>query len=85
MQKTRESKSNFQFVGWYAIAYLAACSFVMGKIVLPAIFILWLFCGWKVMSFISDTFVIGDESVKTTVTIAGFAGVLGVVSLLSLL
>lgn len=82
----RESKkSNFQFVGWYVIAYLGACGFVMGKVVIPALFILWLFCGWAATRLVVDAFVLGDESAKATATVAGFVGVLGAISLLSLI
>lgn len=83
--KKEKGKDHFQLIGWYIIAYLIFCMFTLNQFVMPLAFVLWAFLGWSATRRVVDLFVVGDETVKKITTIAGFIGVLGLISLISAL
>jgi hypothetical protein len=82
MVKVQVSKGNSQFIGIYFISYTILCGLIMGKILTPIAFFLWLFVGWRISRFVSDMFVVGGETAKTSACIAIYLFGLSVISFL---
>jgi hypothetical protein len=83
-QKTEEKNSN-SFWGWLFISYLSICWLYTSSIFIPALFFLWALNGWGISKFISHNYILGSDSVKNSFTVFGFFGVLGSLSLISVI
>jgi hypothetical protein len=74
--------SNSGFLGTLFCSYVIICSMILGQVLTPILFILWLFIGWVPSRYISDFFILGSETVKTSFTLFLYFGVAGTITLL---
>jgi uncharacterized oligopeptide transporter (OPT) family protein len=82
MKKVQVSKNNSQFIGVYFVSYVVLCGLIMGKILTPIAFFLWLFIGWGISRFLSDMFVVGSDVAKTSACAAIYLSGLSAISFL---
>lgn len=83
-QKIEQKQTN-SFWGWFFMSYVGICWMYKSSIFIPILLFLWFINGWNITKFISDSFILGSNSLKTCFTVFGFFGVLGSLSLISMI
>jgi hypothetical protein len=53
-----------------AVTFLGICAMVNGKLLTPAMFLVWVALGWKVALLAARHLIVGKEGVKTAIGIA---------------